>query len=72
MNPDSRPLRWRKSSFSASGNCVEVAVDGHSVLLRDTKENGAGPVLTFTESEWRAFLLGMDAGEFALDRLRER
>lgn len=71
MNADRRPLAWRKSSFSASGNCVEVAVDGQSVLLRDTKDR-AGTVLTFTEAEWQAFLLGVGAGEFALGSMRER
>src|SRR5690242_5195529 len=49
-------LAWRKSSASAQGNCVEVAVDGDRVLLRDTKDQGAGAVLTFTEAEWQAFL----------------
>jgi hypothetical protein len=71
MNPDRRSLEWRKSSFSGSGNCVEVAVEGHSILLRDTKDQGAGAVLTFTEEEWKAFLLGTDAGEFALEAMRE-
>jgi hypothetical protein len=54
-----------KSSFSnASGDCVEVAktADGGR-LVRDSKDR-AGGTLTFTESEWRAFLQGAEAGEF--------
>jgi hypothetical protein len=66
---DQRPLRWRKSSASATGNCVEVAVAGESVLVRDTKDRG-GAVLAFTEAEWEAFLVGMNAGEFTLGVLR--
>ncbi|MEV5835821.1 DUF397 domain-containing protein [Nocardia sp. NPDC052112] len=57
---------WRKSTYSGpDGNCVEVAflVDGN-VAVRDTKDNGNGPLLAFTPSEWDAFLNGMSEGEF--------
>jgi uncharacterized protein DUF397 len=58
---------WKKSSLSDIGNCVEVAVaaDG-SVGVRDTKQQGLGPVLEFTPSEWEAFLGGVRQGEFDL------
>ena len=71
MNHDRQSLAWRKSSASGSGNCVEVAVDGEEVLLRDTKQRGAGPVLAFTEAEWQAFLAGVDAREFTLEAMRQ-
>jgi hypothetical protein len=47
---------WRKSSYSANGgqNCVEVAKNG-SVLVRDTKDRGRGPVLRVTADDWRRF-----------------
>jgi hypothetical protein len=60
--------RWHKSSRSSSqGNCVEVAdnLDG-IVAVRDTKDNGNGPILTFTPSEWAAFITGAKDGEFDL------
>lgn len=60
--------RWHKSSrSSSSGNCVEVAdnLDG-IVAVRDTKDNGNGPILTFTPSEWKAFIAGAKDGEFDL------
>jgi hypothetical protein len=46
---------WRKSSFSESGQCVEVALIAQSVALRDSHAP-SGPVLTFGPGEWAAFL----------------
>jgi len=58
-------LTWRKSTFSDDQGCVEVApVDDGGMLVRDSKQNGAGPVLVFTEVEWAAFRAGVLAGEF--------
>ncbi|MEU7031481.1 DUF397 domain-containing protein [Streptomyces sp. NPDC046275] len=47
---------WRKSSYSggAEGQCVEVAEAPGAVHVRDSK-NQAGPMLTFTPSEFAAF-----------------
>jgi len=59
-------LCWRKSSFSGNGGeCVEVGqtADG-TVLVRDTKDHGSGPVHRYTAGEWRAFVAGVKAGEF--------
>jgi hypothetical protein len=70
VNPDFSKARWRKSSASDSGGCVEVArVDGW-IGVRDTKDHGAGPVLMFTAKEWEAFVTGVGLGEFALEELR--
>ena len=58
-------LTWRKSSFSGGeGNCVEVAMHDSGISVRDTKDNGSGPELTFTPAEWQAFLNAVRAGEF--------
>ena len=48
---------WRKSSYSggASGNCTEVAAVPGAVLVRDSKDNGNGPVLAFAPRAWAAF-----------------
>ena len=46
-------LTWVTSSYSATGNCVEVAVRG-DVLVRDT-ENQGGAVLRFAPEAWRRF-----------------
>ena len=49
--------RWRKSSYSGNGGgtCVEVGEARRGVLVRDTKQNGSGPVLRFTPAAWRRF-----------------
>jgi Domain of unknown function (DUF397) len=48
---------WRKSSYSGHGgqNCVEAGHALGAVLIRDTKDNGLGPVLRVTASDWRRF-----------------
>jgi hypothetical protein len=58
-------VTWKKSTRSnGSGDCVEVAElpDGQR-LVRDSK-NPNGGLLTFTTSEWRAFIEGAKDGEF--------
>lgn len=50
-------MNWLKSSYSgqSGGNCVEVADTVNRVLVRDTKQAGAGPVLKFSPGAWRRF-----------------
>ena len=57
---------WRKSSLSSGGdNCVEVGfADDGSIGVRDTKQQGNGPVLVFFPGEWEAFVGGVRRGEF--------
>jgi hypothetical protein len=62
-------LRWRKSRASETSNCVEVALGGGRVFVRDSKATPRGPALAFTTSEWNAFLVGVGAGEFSLTAL---
>jgi len=57
-------LMWRKSSASGNqGQCVEVAEREGQYFMRDSKDP-TGPVLTFTQAEWVAFITGAKAGEF--------
>jgi hypothetical protein len=45
---DVRGLAWRKSSRSGGGNndaCVEIAIAGHTIAIRDSKNPVA--ILTF-------------------------
>lgn len=66
QNFDQSKLNWRKSSFCNADACVEVAAieDGGGVLVRDSKQQGEGPILHYTPKEWQAFLDGTKNGEF--------
>jgi hypothetical protein len=50
-------LPWRKSTHSGNGggSCVEAAHAPGGVLVRDTRDNGAGPVLRVTPADWARF-----------------
>lgn len=54
-DPERIEPRWRTSTRSGGGDCVEVAFVGDAVWVRDSKD-ADGPVLTFSKDEWRAFL----------------
>jgi hypothetical protein len=54
---------WRKSSFSGSSGCVEVAFVDSLVLVRDT-EDQLGGALEFSVDIWQRFVAGVKAGEF--------
>lgn len=52
-------VRWKTASFSGAGHdCVEVAVQGELVEVRDSKDRG-GPVLTFSRRQWDVFVNGL-------------
>lgn len=67
MASSSDPQAWIKSTHSGSGDCVQWRIDQHEVRLRDSK-NPEGPELSFTTSEWSAFLAGVKQGEADLLR----
>lgn len=62
---------WRKATASGQGNCVEVmrTCEGDSdvVLVRDSK-NPDTTVLAFTAGQWDAFLIGIRAGRFGIEK----
>jgi hypothetical protein len=56
-------LTWRKSSASQEKTeCVEVAVEGRSVLVRDSRAPSGG-MLVLGAHEWRALLGRIMDGE---------
>jgi hypothetical protein len=56
---------WLKATASDNGSqCVEVKMTDDAVLVRDTKDEGQGPIHTYTYPEWVAFLDGVSKGEF--------
>jgi hypothetical protein len=48
-------IMWRRSTKSGTGNCVEVAVVGGVVLIRDSA-NPDGMVLRLPPTTWSDFL----------------
>ena len=54
---------WRKSSFCASGECVEVAQRDGLIVVRNSMEPRRRMV-RYTPQEWQAFVRGVKAGEF--------
>jgi hypothetical protein len=55
---------WKKASWSvAEGACVEVAPVQDGVLVRNSKDR-TGPIVRFTDAEWKAFVAGVKDGEF--------
>ena len=50
----SESLIWVKSSYSSTGNCVEVAGQPGWVLIRDTKDQ-SGSVLSISAAAWHRF-----------------
>ncbi|MGB3690297.1 MAG: DUF397 domain-containing protein [Jannaschia helgolandensis] len=56
-----------KSSLSPADSpwCVEIKRGPEGIFVRDSKDKG-GPTLSFTHSEWGAFLAAAKGGEFDL------
>jgi Domain of unknown function (DUF397) len=54
-NVEEPGIAWRKSTASNTGGCVEVAVGGGSVLIRDSR-SPEEVVLRFPSVSWSAFL----------------
>jgi hypothetical protein len=53
---------WKKSELSQGGDCVQWRVAGDTVQIRNSNDT-EGPILTFTRSEWQAFLGAAKAGD---------
>ncbi|WP_405755605.1 DUF397 domain-containing protein [Streptomyces sp. NBC_00073] len=59
MRTDVNGLSWRKSSYSnsESASCVEVSNDLPGLVpVRDSKQDGAGPVIFFPAAAWVPFI----------------
>ena len=57
-------LNWRTSKASGgNGNCIEIASDKLSLLVRDSR-NPSGTILEFPPGQWTSFLrrVGGDNG----------
>jgi Domain of unknown function (DUF397) len=64
-------IAWRKSSHSGyNGSCVETAPCVCGVLVRDSKNPGAG-MLAFTPGAWAEFVAAIKAGEMAVTAVQK-
>ena len=59
MEPERTPIHWRRSSYSngtGGNNCVEVALTGDTILIRDSKLTGKQdvPKLVIGRPDWAA------------------
>ena len=60
-------LAWRRASFCASGECVEVAQRDGVVILRDSTQP-SGRTLHWGAEEWRVFIRTVKTDEFSVHR----
>ena len=58
-------MSWRKSSWSETNNCVELAWPAVGGAVRDSK-NATGPILTFGEAGLARLVTDAKAGTFDL------
>lgn len=59
---------WRKASYSDAGEtCVEAGHGDQVVGVRDTKDRGDGPVLTFPPAAWIRFITAVRQGALVPD-----
>lgn len=54
---------WRKSSGCSNGTCVEVARDGGTYLVRDSKNLAVEP-LRLSGADWTGFVDAIESGDF--------
>lgn len=48
---------WFKSTrCGANNSCIETRHTQQGMDVRDTKDNGTGPILSFSTEAWAAFL----------------
>jgi hypothetical protein len=55
---------WFKATGSGEAGCVEVAVTPTAIGVRDTKDKGNGPILSFDRQAWTSFVQDLHDGEF--------
>lgn len=64
---DAMTARWRKSTYSGGngGDCVQVGSGPGTILVRDTKQASAGPMLAFSPQSWKRFTRRVQGGRVA-------
>lgn len=66
MSPDEvgQTIRtaWRRATFCASNECVEVAQRGDMIILRDSARPRSS-VLSCTAEDWGSFMYNIKSGQ---------
>lgn len=62
---EAKQVSWRRSTYCGNSSCVEVAIKGDEIRIRDSKHL-ASAALVYNRDEWLAFIAGVKAGEFDL------
>lgn len=60
-----RELDWRKSSYTARDECVEIAKAGGSAAVRDSKDPH-GAQLRVPTGSWQSFVTQLKEGHYDL------
>jgi hypothetical protein len=63
MTPESQ--QWRRASRCGANGCVEVAVQGDQVRVRQSRHPD-GPSLEYSRAEWQRFIRYVKAGNLDL------
>lgn len=63
MPPTLGELNWHIAAMCNGGACIRVAPRGDQIVIGDSK-NPDGPVLTYSRTEWHAFVDGVRQGDF--------
>ena len=56
------PPAWRRASFCASGECVEVAQQDSVIILRDSTQPH-GSMLRYAAGDWGSFVRDIKSGK---------
>jgi hypothetical protein len=56
-------LSWHVARLCNGGNCVRIATNGEEFFIGDSK-SPEGVVLSYSRSEWVAFVEGVKRGDF--------
>lgn len=56
-------LTWVRSKRCSNGTCVEVARDGGTYLVRDSKNLAVEP-LRLSDADWTGFVNAIESGDF--------
>ena len=64
--PYYQKLNWTKSTKCTSETCLEIAISGDNVYLRNSNDL-TGECLVCNAGDWRSFLAGARNNEFDID-----